>query len=137
MIGQGVAAKRVRDWCDRAYPKKLDLQADHPFRPLYNNRCHMNAAATVRQGDAVAIVECVILSDESATVHYVNLGADLRVFDGTLGPLYAGADYRLIKVWRDFPTHDPGDQLTLRKREIVQAALPFGLWRLYNIHQIL
>lgn len=137
MIGATAARKSVRDYCDRTYPTKLTLRADHPFRPLFNHRCQLNADGAVRQGDAIAIVECVIIDDDRATLHYVNLGADMQVFDCTLGPLYAGADYRLVRLWREFPRNEPDAQLIARKAEIVRAALPWGVRNLYAPSEML
>lgn len=129
--------KKVRDYCDKKYPKKLDVIADERFRPLFNHACHYNADAAVRQGDAIAVVECLIISDDHATLHYVSLRSDLKVFDGTLGPLWAGADYRLIEVFRDIPG-DPSDRLVAVKRRLAkEAGLPSALLALYDAHAFL
>lgn len=124
------ARKMVRDYCDRTYPRKLEVVCRDQFRPLMNHRCHYNADAAVRQGDAVAIVECVMLDSREATLHYVSLLPDMTVFDGTLGPLYAGADYRLIQVIREFPDHNPDAQLTNAKRKLAKEALPKWVYAL-------
>ncbi|MNJ10715.1 hypothetical protein D3C77_48770 [compost metagenome] len=114
--------KKVRDYCDKAYPAKLVMVADDRFRPLFNNACHYNADALVRQGDAVAIIECLMIFEGNATLHYVSLRSDLKAFDATLGPLWAGEDYRLIEVLRSMPSDDPYERLRSMKKKIAKAA---------------
>lgn len=125
--------KKVRDYCDKAYPVKLDVVQDDRFRPLFNHACHYNADAQVRQGDAIAIVECLIIDKESATLHYVCLRNDLKAFDATLGPLWAGAEYRLIEVLRSMPKDDPYERLIAMKRKIAKdAGVPLAIQRLLD-----
>lgn len=129
--------KKVRDYCDKAYPAKLDMVADDRFRPLFNNACHYNADALVRQGDAVAIIECVIVQAGSVTLHYVNLRSDLRAFDATLGPFWQNDEYRLIEVLRSMPG-DPNDRLCEVKRKILKAAgVPAAAVKLIGLHELL
>lgn len=124
--------KKIRDYCDAAYPVKLDVRQEDRFRPLFNNRCHWNADAMVRQGDAVAVVECLILDADEATLHYVSLGKDLRAFDATLGPIYVGSDYRLIEAFRGFGDTRPDARLLATKRRLALAAgIPAWLLKVY------
>lgn len=130
--------RRIRDYCDKQYPVKLDIVQNDEHRPLFNNRCQWNADALVRQGKAVAIVECVVLWEDSATLHYVCLGADMRVFDPTLGPIYTGSDYRLISVIWDFPSNDPDARLTQVKKDITRAArVPAWLYAWHGLCSLL
>lgn len=130
--------RRIRDYCDKQYPAKLDIVQNDDHRPLFNNRCQWNADALVRQGKAVAIVECVVLWDDSATLHYVCLGPDMKVFDATLGPIYTGSDYRLISVIRDFPNNDPDEKLRNMKEQIAKAAgVPAPLRKWYGSGNLL
>ena len=120
--------KKIRDYCDKTYPVKLTVVQSDEHRPLFNNRCQWNADALVRQGKAIAIVECVMVYEKQATLHYINLAADLTMFDATLGPAYTGGDYRLIHVLRDFPSDDPDDRLREMKHKIAQAAVGQMHW---------
>lgn len=114
--------KRIRDYCDTAYPTRLNIVRNDEHRPLLNNRCQHNAGALVQQGKAVAIVECVMISNDEATLHYVNLAPDMTCFDATLGPAWVGGDYRLIEVLREFPGNDPDARLSLMKDKLAHLA---------------
>ena len=118
--------KQVMEWCDKTYPKKLEIFRDDRFRPLFNNRCQMNSSALVAQGDSVAIVECVIINAEDCTLHYINLDDQGRYFDATLGHEYLKCDYRLIRIYRELPMFS-GDHLTAEKKRICLEAL--GKWK--------
>lgn len=58
--------KKVRDWCEKNYHRKIDMFHDKRFQPLVNNRCQMNAAALVASGKSVAVVECVMIHADDA-----------------------------------------------------------------------
>lgn len=118
--------KQVRDWCDKAYQRRLEIFHDERFRPLFNNRCQMNSSSLVAQGDSVAIVECVIISEDECTLHYINLDDQGRYFDATLGHEYLRSDYRMIKIYKELPCFS-GDHLMAEKRRICLEAL--GKWK--------
>ena len=125
--------RKVSKYCDGKYPTKLDVRAYENARPLYNNNCHLNADACVRRGEAVASVECLVVTEGWAVLHYVSLASDMTCFDVTLGPLYLGSDYRLIEVIRDFPDNDPSERLESKKREICLAAgVPSWMLKIYK-----
>lgn len=129
---------KVRNYCAEQYLNKLDVVVQKQHLPPFNNACHYNADALVRQGHAVAIIECVIINSEDATLHYVNLRGDLKAFDATLGALWAGADYRLIECFSAFPEDDPSARLTAMKRKIARAAgVPGLLMKMYGVHALL
>lgn len=123
--------QKVRDWCDKEYPKKLDIFHDKRFQPLVNNRCQMNAVALVASGESVAIVECVMIHDNSCTLHYINLDNQGRYFDATLGYEYINSDYRLVRIYRELPEFSC-DHLFKEKRRICLEAL--GKWK-YKLHE--
>jgi len=130
--------QKVRDYCENSYPKELEVYSNNSIAPAYNNSCHYNADACVRQGHAVAIVECVMIHDGRACLHYISLDSGLKCFDSTLGPLYSGADYRMIEVLRDFPNSDPGERLNSKKREIcLKAGVPKWLLSVYSTDDLL
>ena len=116
--------KKVRDWCDKAYPSKLEMHHNKQLRPLINNRCQMNATACVANGDAVAVVECVVIDDDTCSLHYINLDDQGRYFDATLGYEYLRSDYRMIRIYPNLPVFS-GDHLTDEKRRICKDALGF------------
>lgn len=122
--------QKVRDWCDKAYPKKIEMFHDKRFRPLVNNRCQMNATALVSSRESVAIVECVMIHSDSCTLHYINLDEQGRYFDATLGNEYLNSDYRLVRIYRELPEFSC-DHLFNEKRRICKEAL--GKWK-YKLH---
>ena len=80
-----------------AYPKKMDIKEQYDFMPLINNGCHFNAVHAVKKGDAVAVVECIVISDDSITAHYINMDSNGDFIDFTLGWSWSGGDYRFIR----------------------------------------
>jgi len=118
--------KQVRDWCDKAYPKKLEVEFKPEHRPLQNHRCHNNADHMVRCGDAVSIAEVVMIDDDTCTLHYINMDDQGVYFDATLGYQYSGSDYRLIRLIHTFKGY-PGSHLEDEKARICLEAL--GKWR--------
>jgi len=131
--------KKIRCYCDLAYPKKLYVECSQSIDgPFFNHACHYNADAQVRQGKAVAIVECVMIHGNDVTLHYVNLDSRMAAYDVTLGPLYVGADYRMLEVLRNFPDDDPWRRLDAKKREILKAAgVSDFLVKLYGVNILL
>lgn len=129
---------KVRNYCAAEYEKKLEVAVENQHLPPFNNACHYNADALVRQGHAVAVVECVMISSDHVTLHYANLRSDLKVFDATLGALWAGADYRLIECFSTFPADEPYERLVTMKRKIARAAgVPGLLIKMYGVHAFL
>lgn len=122
--------KKVRDWCDKTYPKKIDVEFKPEHRPLQNHRCHNNADHMVRCGDAVSIAEVVIIDDDTCTLHYINMDDQGSYFDATLGYQYTGSDYRLIRLIHTFKEY-PGNHLNDEKERICLEAL--GKWK-YKLH---
>lgn len=118
--------KQVRDWCDKTYPKKLEVEFKPEHRPLQNHRCHNNADHMVRCGDAVSIAEVVMIDDDTCTLHYINMDDQGAYFDATLGYQYSGSDYRLIRLIHTFKGY-PGNHLEDEKERICLEAL--GKWR--------
>lgn len=129
--------RRLAAYCAATYPTKLDMVAKQVARPLFNHRCHWNADALVRSGEAVAIVECLLIDSSSASVHYVALQSDMRCFDPTLGAIYAGGDYRLLEVLRGFDNNDPDARLRATKDRLARAGLPWPLYKLYDSGDLL
>lgn len=122
--------QKVRDWCDKAYPKKIDVGFKSEHRPLFNQQCHNNADHMVRCGDAVSIAEVVIIDDNTCTLHYINMDDQGLYFDATLGYQYSGCDYRLIRLLHKFKDY-PGTHLEDEKARICLDAL--GKWK-YKLH---
>ena len=118
--------KKVRDWCDKEYTKKIDVKVKPEHRPLFNQQCHNNADHMVRCGDAVSIAEVVIIDDNTCTLHYINMDDQGVYFDAALGYQYSGSDYRLIRLIHTFKGY-PGNHLEDEKERICLEAL--GKWR--------
>ena len=97
------AEKVVRDYCDVTYTKKIDVTVDLSVRPPMDGRCHHNAAWAVRSGKSVAVVECIMIYEESCIAHYINLLENGDFVDYTLGFEYRNSDYRLVRILRDVP----------------------------------
>lgn len=123
MLKKKLQAK-VLAYCLASYPRKIDVSASHTMPPRHNNRCQLNSQAAVLQGDGILAVECVVLDENRAFLHYINLSADGEYFDCTLGPAWAGSDYRLVKLLREFPNNDADGRLLATKAAICRAALP-------------
>lgn len=122
--------QKVRDWCDKEYTKKIEVEFKPEHRPLQNHRCHNNADHMVRCGDAVSIAEVVMIYEDSCTLHYINMDDQGAYFDVTLGYQYTGSDYRLIRLIHTFKEY-PGCHLDDEKRRICLEAL--GKWK-YKLH---
>lgn len=89
--------KIVRDNADKKYPKKLEITAPPSGIAMINSACGYNAVHAVKVGMASCVVEVVIIDDDYCTAHYVNLMMNGDIVDFTLGWLWAGADYRLVR----------------------------------------
>lgn len=133
---KGRLEKKIRDYCDKKYSRKIEIYHDPSVQPLINNRCQMNAIARVQNGQAVAVVECLIIHKNSATLHYINIDDQGRYVDVTLGWEYSGADYRLIRIMRDFNGGWSSDHLDREKLRIAKEAIGM-LHKLYDTDRLL
>ena len=118
--------KKVRDFCDKAYTKKIDVYFNKDHRPLQNHRCHNNADHMVRSGNSVCIAEVLIIDDDACCLHYINMDDQGCYFDATLGYQYSGSDYRLVRLIHEFKDY-PGNHLNSEKERICLEAL--GKWK--------
>lgn len=125
-------AKQVRDWCDKEYPRKIEIYHNKALPALINNRCQMNAIDNVMRGHAVAVVECVMINNSDATLHYINLDDQGRYFDSTLGWEYSGKDYRMIRIMRDFDGDWSSNHLQNEKERICLSALGRLKYKLHD-----
>lgn len=136
---QDYAKKKVADYVTRTYKEKLDVVVSDKHMPRINRACHYNADALVESGDAACMIECFMVNgDESVTLHYINMGFDMKVFDCTLGYRWSGCDYLLSKVIKRSSKKDPYDILLEKKRDICKlAGLSSLTIKLVGIHNIL
>jgi hypothetical protein len=136
---QDYAKKKVADYVTRTYKEKLDVVVSDKHMPRINRACHYNADALVESGDAVCVIECFMVNgDKSVTLHYINMGFDMKVFDCTLGYRWSGCNYLLSKVIKRSHKIDPADILNDKKREICKlAGLSSLTIKLVGIHNIL
>jgi hypothetical protein len=116
--------KKVYNFVDKNYTKKIDVIVSNKHMPLYNSACHYNADAICEAGNAVAVVECFILDNEKhdATLHYINMNENMELFDATLGYRWSGCDYRFSKIISRSPNIDPSDILIKKKEEIIKKS---------------
>ena len=136
---QDYAKKKVADYVTRTYKEKLDVVVSNKHMPRINRACHYNADALVESGDAACVIECFMVNgDKRVTLHYINMGFDMKVFDCTLGYRWSGCDYLLSKVIKRSVKKDPHDILLEKKREICKlAGLSSLTIKLVGIHCIL
>ena len=136
---QDYAKKKVADYVTSTYKEKLDVVVSNKHMPRINRACHYNADALVESGNAACVIECFIVNgDKSITLHYINMGFDMEVFDCTLGYRWSGCDYLLSKVIKRSVKKDPHDILLEKKREICKlAGLSSLTIKLVGIHGIL
>lgn len=86
----------IRNASAQRYQKKIDISFIDGVG-LYNHACHLNAVNRCRSGDSAAVVEVVVIDDDSCTAHYINMQSDGRYVDYTLGWHWSGADYRFVR----------------------------------------
>lgn len=136
---QDYAKRKVADYVTSTYKEKLDVVVSNKHMPRINRACHYNADALVESGDAACVIECFMVNgDKSVTLHYINMGFDMKVFDCTLGYRWSGCDYLLSKVIKRSYKIDPADILNDKKREICKlAGLSSLTVKLVGIHNIL
>ena len=136
---QDYAKKKVADYVTRTYKEKLDVVVSDKHIPRINQACHYNSDALVESGDAACMIECFVVNgDKSVTLHYVNMGFDMKVFDCTLGFRWSGCDYLFSKVIKRDNAIDPAYILTNKKKEVCKlAGLSSLTIKLVGIHNIL
>jgi hypothetical protein len=88
--------KTMRDAADKKYTKRIDINFVDGSG-LYNHACHLNAVNKARDGSSCAVVEVVMINDDKATAHYINMQSDGAYVDYTLGWHWSGADYRFVR----------------------------------------
>ena len=76
--------KTIRDAADKKYTKRIDISFIDGVG-LYNHACHLNAVNRARDGSSCAVVEVVMMNDDKATAHYINMQSDGTYIDYTLG----------------------------------------------------
>lgn len=86
----------MRNAAAQRYQKKIDIGFIDGVG-LYNQACHLNAVNRCRAGDSAAVVEVVVIDDDSCTAHYINMQCDGRYVDCTLGWHWSGDDYRFVR----------------------------------------
>jgi hypothetical protein len=101
----------VKDAADNKYPTALNITAPDKDMVPMNNRCQYNAVNAVKTGRAVAVIECVMISEDSCTAHYINLLEDGSIVDLTLGWAWSGGDYRLVRYVHESEYECMGEKL--------------------------
>lgn len=97
--------KSIADKAAEKYKETISVSVQKGL-PMANNKCQLNSVHNVKQGDAVGVIECVIIGDDDCTAHYINLMGDNKIIDITLGWSWGGADYRFI---RNVPDYEYGN----------------------------
>ena len=133
------AKNKVADYVTRTYKEKLDVIVSDKHMLRINRACHYNADELVASGDAACVIECFRVNvDKSVTLHYINMGFDMKVFDCNLSYRCSGRDYLLSRVIRRSYKIDPEDILNNKKLEICSlAGLSSLTVKLVGIHNIL
>lgn len=121
--------KMVRDAADKKYTNKININFVDGSG-LYNHACHLNAVNRARDGSSCAVVEVVMMNDDKATAHYINMQSDGTYIDYTLGWHWSGADYRFVRYvpfteWPDITT-----QLEKLKAELCK---PVARWQRFTM----
>jgi len=116
--------KKIYDFVDKNYTKKIDVIVSNKHMPLYNSACHYNADAICEAGGAVSVVECFILNHKvcDATLHYINMNENMELFDVTLGYRWSGCDYRFSRIISRSSSVDPYDILIKKKEELIKKS---------------
>lgn len=109
---------KIRNQCDRDFTRKIDISAPIDAMPMMNNRCQHNAVHAVKKGDAVAVVECLLISDTDVVAHYINLTSNGDYVDFTLGWSWAGGDYRFIRILNESEYGETNESLSALKEKI-------------------
>lgn len=92
---------------------------------MYNHACHLNAVNRARSGDSAAVVEVVMINDDSVTAHYINMQADGKFVDYTLGWHWSGADYRFVRY---VPFTEWSDITSSLERLKAELCKPVNKW---------
>lgn len=129
--------KKVRDYLDGKYTRKIEPESPAGFHPKFNHACHLNSDHLQKTGESVAVVECLIIDDDSATLHYINLMEDGSYVDATLGAAWKNGDYRIVRIMREFDK-DPNKELCERKKQLTMDAGVSRHWlKIYGAHSTL
>ena len=126
--------QKVRDYLDGKYTRKIEPESPAGFHPKFNNACHFNADHLQKTNESVAVVECLLINSDSATLHYISLMADGSYVDATLGAQWKDSDYRVVRIMREFDKY-PYDELCERKRQLtIDAGVSRHWLKLYGAH---
>lgn len=119
----------MRNAAAQRYQKKIDISFIDGVG-LYNHACHLNAVNRCRSGDSVAVVEVVVIDDDSCTAHYINMQSDGRYVDYTLGWHWSGADYRFVRYVPFTEWGDITSSLSNLKKELCK---PIAKWQRFTM----
>lgn len=67
-------------------------------RPLINQACHYNSTHEVKNGNAIAIAEVLVINGGIVTAHYICMDKNGDYYDPTLGWAWSGCEYRLVRL---------------------------------------
>lgn len=119
----------MRNAAAQRYQKKIDISFIDGVG-LYNHACHLNAVNRCRSGDSAAVVEVVVIDDDSCTAHYINMQSDGRYVDYTLGWHWSGADYRFVRY---VPFTEWGDITSSLERLKKELCKPIAKWQRFTM----
>lgn len=119
----------MRNAAAQRYQKKIDISFIDGVG-LYNHACHLNAVNRCRAGDSAAVVEVVVIDDDSCTAHYINMQSDGRYVDYTLGWHWSGADYRFVRYVPFTEWGDITSSLNSLKKELCK---PVAKWQRFTM----
>jgi len=117
-----IRAEMSKHWRS-VYTEEMDIKEQYDFMPLINGGCHHNAVHAVKKGDAVAVVECLIIKKNDITAHYINMDSDGDFIDFTLGWGWAGSDYRFIRFLNESEYGSIHESLILLKKKLCGGRL--------------
>lgn len=116
---------KMRKAAMEKYTKKIDISFVDGVG-MYNHACHLNAVNRARAGNSAAVVEVVMINDDSVTAHYINMQADGKYVDYTLGWHWSGADYRFVRY---VPFTEWSDITSSLERLKAELCKPVGKWQ--------
>lgn len=119
----------MRNAAAQRYQKKIDISFIDGVG-LYNHACHLNAVNRCMAGDSAAVVEVVLIDDDSCTAHYINMQGDGRYVDYTLGWHWSGADYRFVRYVPFTEWGDITSSLNNLKKELCK---PIAKWQRFTM----
>lgn len=126
--------KKVRDYLAATYTRKIQPESPAGFHPKFNQACHFNSDHLQKTGEAIAVVECLIINNEAATLHYISLMANGSYVDATLGAQWSDSDYRMVRIMREFDRY-PYDVLCERKKQLTKdAGVSLHWFKIFDAH---